>query len=158
MAKNPSAGKCVHCLSDSVERSWDHVFPKSWYPDATPENLEKWQIPSCIPCNQRYSKIEGDSLSRVGLALDPKNPASKSIVEAALRSMNPAAGRDERDATLRAARGKKVLGEMLHGEQIPRESVIPGMGERWNRKVEDQKAVRIPAASLRAMTEKMVRA
>jgi hypothetical protein len=31
--------------------------------------LKKWQIPSCIPCNNEYGKIENDFLIRVGLAL-----------------------------------------------------------------------------------------
>ncbi len=157
MARNPNAGKCVHCLSDPVERNWDHVFPKSWYPDTTPDNLEKWQIPSCIPCNSRYSKIEGDLLSRVGLALDTSNPASAGVVDAALRSVNPAAGHSERDVTLRAARGKKIMGEMLRGEQIPKDAIVPGLGERWNRELAEQMFVNVPAKSLKAMTEKFVR-
>ena len=43
------------------------MFPKAWYPDATPKDLEKWQIPSCLDCNQRYGKIENDLLGRVAL-------------------------------------------------------------------------------------------
>ena len=69
MSKNPNVGKCVHCLKDPVVLTSDHMFPRAWYPDATPENLEKWQIPSCVECNHRYSKIEGDLLNRVALTL-----------------------------------------------------------------------------------------
>jgi hypothetical protein len=36
MAKKPENGKCVHCLMDPVERNWDHMFPKSWYPVGFP--------------------------------------------------------------------------------------------------------------------------
>jgi hypothetical protein len=157
MAKKPSAGKCVHCLGDLADGSWDHMFPRSWYPDATPENLEKWKIPSCVACNQHYSKIEDDVLNRIGLALDAKNPASAGIVEAALRAMNPAAGRDERDVAAREARRKKMRGQMLHGEQIPQDAVIPGMGERWSRPVEEQMAVLVPKDGLEAISEKIVR-
>jgi hypothetical protein len=49
--KTKHQGKCVHCLQDPVELTWDHVLPVSWYPTTTPPNLEKWQIPSCWPCN-----------------------------------------------------------------------------------------------------------
>jgi hypothetical protein len=63
-------GKCVHCLKEGVELTSDHMFPKSWYPDATPENLEKWQFPSCFACNQRYSKIEDDLRNRFALTLN----------------------------------------------------------------------------------------
>ena len=58
MAKNPEKGKCVHCLKVPVDRTWDHMFPKAWYPDTTAENLEKWQVPSCRECNQRLGKLE----------------------------------------------------------------------------------------------------
>src|ERR1700736_2070182 len=136
MPRSPGLGKCVHCLKDPVERNLDHVFPRSWYPDETPDNIEKWQVPSCIPCNTKYGKIESDFLSRVGLALEPEHPASRTVVQTAMRSMRPAAGRDERDKMLRHARGKKILAETLQGAQIPKGATIPGMGERWGRPVE----------------------
>jgi hypothetical protein len=64
------------------------MFPKAWYPNATPENLEKWQIPACASCNSRYGKIENDLLGRVALTLDVKNPASTGLAEKALRALN----------------------------------------------------------------------
>jgi hypothetical protein len=69
MAKN--IGKCVHCLKDNVELTDDHMFPKSWYPDTTAENLEKWTIPSCLECNQRLGKLERDLIGRVGAGTKP---------------------------------------------------------------------------------------
>ena len=101
MAKRPKPGKCVHCLNDPGERNWDHVFPRSWYPNDTPKGLAKWQIPSCIPCNARYGKIESDFLSRVALALEPQHSGSLGVIETGLRSMKPAAGRNERDSAMR---------------------------------------------------------
>jgi len=157
MARKQNAGKCVHCLKDPVELTRDHVFPQAWYPDATPANLEKWQISSCVACNNRYSKIEGDLLNRVALALDTKHPASAGLVDAALRAMNPDAGRDEKDVAARAARAKKILGTMFKGEQIPENAIMPGLGERWGRPKTEQMAVQIPKASFTAMTEKIVR-
>jgi hypothetical protein len=140
-----------------VERNWDHAFPKSWYPDVTPKDLAKWQVPSCIPCNSKYGRIESDFLSRVGLSLEPHHPASRNVVETAMRSMKATAGRDERDRELRHARGTRILAETLQGAAIPQGATIPGMGERWGRPVEDQIAVLLPAPSLRLMTEKVVR-
>lgn len=157
MAKKPDTGKCVHCLKDNVELTSDHMFPKAWYPDATPENLEKWQFPACLECNQRYSKIEGDLLNRVALALDTKHPASAGLVDAALRAIDPNAGRDEKDAGARAARGKKILGEMFKGEEISDDQIMPGLGERWGRTKSERLGVQIPRASLDTMTEKIVR-
>jgi hypothetical protein len=156
MATRPKPGKCVHCLIEG-ERDWDHVFPVSWYPDSTPPNLEKWQIPSCIPCNRKYGRLESDLFSRMGVSLDPNHPASKSVVQTALRSMSPEAGRDPRDAQHRLKRRQKVIAATLRGPEIPMEAVIPGMGNRWKLPTEEQVAVLIPADSLRLMTEKIVR-
>jgi hypothetical protein len=157
LAKNPEKGKCVHCLKDTVERTWDHVFPTAWYPETTPEKLEKWQIPSCLECNQRLGKLENDLIGRVALTLDAKNPASKGLAEKALRAINPGEARDDGDAAAREARAKKLLNEMFKGEQIKSKNVVPGLGERWGRAVEEQVAVRIPDESFPVITEKIVR-
>jgi hypothetical protein len=157
MAKRPSAGKCVHCLVDPVARNWDHVFPKSWYPDTSATDLYKWQIPSCVPCNSAFGAIEEDFLRRVGLCLDPFDPASRSIVQKALRSMKPTEARNERDRNVRGALRQRILGEALEGAAIPQTGTFPGMGEKWGRRREDQVAILVPAASFRRITEKIVR-
>ena len=157
MAKNPNVGKCVHCLKDNVELTSDHLFPKAWYPDAAPKDLEKWQIPSCLECNQRYGKIENDLLGRVALTLDANNPASAGLAEKALPAINPAGARNEGDAAARDARAKKILGDMFKGGSIVKTNVVPGLGERWGRPVEEQLAIKIPEESLPAMTKKLVR-
>lgn len=156
MAKPPN-GKCVHCLAESVERDWDHVFPQSWYPDETPENIEKWKVPSCIDCNSRYGRMESDLLSRISLSLDPTDPASRSVIYAAMRSMQPSVGRNEKDSRHRAARRQRILDDTRQGAEIPEGGLVPGMGERWGRALEDQVAVLVPADSLEKMAEKIVR-
>jgi hypothetical protein len=140
-----------------VERNWDHVFPESWYPDSSPENHYKWRIPSCIPCNSALGRIEEDFLRRVGLCLDPNNPASRSIVQKVLRAHRPAAGKSERDRNARAALRKRALSEALEGAAIPQIGIYPGLGEKWGRRQEDQLALLVPADSFRRLTEKIVR-
>jgi hypothetical protein len=157
MSKAPGIGKCVHCLTEPVKRNWDHVFPVSWYPDSTPPNLEKWQVPSCIPCNSKYGKLESDFLSHIGLCLNASNVASKSIVEAALRSMKPQAGRNEHDAQRRLKKGRKILSETLQGDKIPDHGHFPGLGNRWNACGEEPVAILMPAESFELMTMKIVR-
>jgi hypothetical protein len=157
MAKNPGKGRCVHCLKEVPERNWDHVFPKSWYPDTTAAEMEKWQIPSCIACNDRYGKLERDLIGRLGLALDSNNPASAGLAEKALRAINPEAAKNEGDAAARDARAKRILRETYKGEELKGKDVMPGLGERWDRPVEEQLGIRIPPESLPAMTEKIVR-
>ena len=73
------SNQCVICLknfNDSIEgdfRTKEHVFPKSWYPESTPNDLEKWKVPSCKRCNNEYSFYEQDLLIRLGLGLFKKN-------------------------------------------------------------------------------------
>lgn len=157
MAKNPGIGRCVHCLKEGVERNWDHVFPQSWYPDTTPADMEKWQIPSCIACNDRYGKLERDLIGRLGLALDAGNPASAGLAEKALRAINPEAAKNEGDAAARDARAKKILRETYKGEDLKEKNAVPGLEERWDRPLEEQLGIRIPEESLPAMTEKIIR-
>jgi len=157
MAKRLGPGKCVHCLQDVDQRNSDHVFPASWYPDSTPLNLEKWQIPSCVQCNSDYGKIENDFLIKVGLCLDPFDPASKTVVERAMRSLKPAAGRNARDAQHRLNKGRKILAEALQGDRIPDHGVFPGLGNRWADTNDEAVAVLVPVESFKRITEKIVR-
>lgn len=157
MAKKPGKGRCVHCLKEGAERNWDHVFPQSWYPDTTPADLEKWQIPSCVACNDRYGKLERDLIGRLGLTLDARNAASAGLADKALRAINPDAAKNEGDAAARDARAKKILREMYKGEELKGKNVLPGLGERWDRPLEEQLGISIPEDSLPAMTEKIVR-
>jgi hypothetical protein len=154
---NLGPGRCVHCLKEVEERNSDHVFPKSWYPDSTPADIEKWQIPSCIPCNSEYGKLEQDFLIKIGLCLDPYDPASASIVERALRSVKPTAARSPRDARHRLGRGQRILAEALHGEQIPDHGIFPGLGDRWADIPGERSAILIPKRSFERITEKIVR-
>ena len=157
MAKKPGNGRCVHCLKEGVERNWDHVFPQSSFPDTTAADMEKWQIPSCVACNDRYGRLERDLIGRLGLALDASNPASAGLAEKALRAINPDAAKSEGDAAARDARAKKILREIYKGEELKGKNVMPGLGERWDRPLEKQLGISIPEESLPAMNDKIVR-
>lgn len=156
MAKKFGPGKCVHCLEHVSERSSDHVFPESWYPDTTPLNLEKWQIPSCVRCNGDYGKLEQDFLLKVGLCLDPKDPASASIVQKSLRSVKPSVAKNPRDAKHRLGKGRRILSEALVGDKIPDHGVYPGLDDRWETPGE-RVAILVPVESFKRITEKIVR-
>jgi hypothetical protein len=155
MAK--SIGKCAHCLKDNVELTDDHMFPKSWYPYTTEENLEKWTIPRCLKCNQRLGKLGRDLIARVALTLDANNPSSNGLADKALRAINPAAAKNESDAAARDARAKKLVGEMFKGEATKEKNIVPGLGERWGRPVQQQQAIAIPDDGFPSITEKIVR-
>jgi hypothetical protein len=157
VAKRPAPGKCVHCLKELVERNWDHVFPVSWYPNASARDLYKWQIPSCELCNSELGEIESGFLGRVALCLDPESPASRSIVERALRATKPEMARNDRDRRARASRRKRILDDILQGAEIPDHGVYPGLGEKWGRPTAEQVAITVPVEYFRRLTDKIVR-
>jgi hypothetical protein len=157
MARKPGPGKCVHCLDEFQIRNWDHVFPRSWYPNSTPLNLEKWQIPTCKKCNSDYGKLEEELFVILAMTVTPNTEASSGIYERALRSVDESLGRGKRDRLARRARKQKVLQSLLRGDEIPNEGIYPGLGERWDRPREDQVAFLIPADYIRRFCEKIVR-
>lgn len=157
MAKPPQPQQCVHCLNFTERLNWDHVFPLSWYPDTTERNEEKWKIPSCVACNDAYGKIEKDFLLRAGLCLNHDDPACRGIRERVMRSLDPNRAKNKKDRNARMAKRKEILSELLEGGAIPQEAAYPGLGERWNRIVDYQVAIPIPADHFQRMTEKIVR-
>ena len=155
--KSPPIGKCVHCLMDNVPRNWDHVFPESWYPDTTPENISKWIIPSCYKCNKEYGKIEQDLMIRLACCINPRIAEASGIYPKALRSVNASVAKNSKDATHREAKRKKLLAKFLHGDEIPQEGIYPGLGERWGREKSSQVALLISAKSIQRLCEKIIR-
>ena len=157
MAKHPAAGRCIHCLQFHDELTWDHVFPEAWYPDTTPENTEKWKVPSCGPCNNAHGKNEAELLVRFGLCVDPDQLSSVGIVDKALRALNPAAGKSEQDSRARASKHVRILKHAFSGPGIPRQSIYPGFGPQPELAEADQVAITISARGLKQLTEKVVR-
>lgn len=159
MAKRnpPPIGRCVHCLADNVVRNWDHVFPRSWYPDSTPPNTSKWIMPTCHKCNSEYGVLEHDMLIRLACCVEPHAAEASGIFKKVLRSMDPSQASSEADARSRSARRDKFLAEVRYGDEIPVEGAYPGLEERWNRPKNQQSAIMIPVSSFKRLTEKIVR-
>lgn len=156
MAKRPEPGKCVHCLKQFERLNWDHVFPKSWYPDTTPNNLYKWQIPSCIHCNNEYGLLEKDLMIRIGLCLDPNDSSCAGIVDKAMRSIDPNKGKNNKDKRARLKKRQQILGQMIQEGEIPESSIYPNFGLHAD--ISDkQYAVTINANSIKKLNEKIVR-
>lgn len=125
MAKKFSNMKCIHCCNYFEELTSDHVFPKSWYSNGTPENIEKWQVPSCMECNNRLGKIENELRTRFGLGLNPNNKEVHNIIEKSLSALDSTKGRSSNDSRIRKEKRKKLVSEIIPQEKIPSNSVIP---------------------------------
>jgi hypothetical protein len=156
MAKRPPAGKCVHCLREGVERNWDHVFPVGWYPDTTPDNLDKWKVPSCVTCNSELGRIESRFISLVALTLDPNAREAAGIPQKVLRSLKAEHARDENDAERRIAAAKRVT-RRIHRGSVSLENVYPTPGSKLAYGRPDAVPLLIPVKDFERVTEKIVR-
>lgn len=129
MAKKFFNTTCIHCCRYFDELTSDHVFPKSWYPKSTPEDIEKWQAPSCSDCNRKIGAIENELLIKFGLCLDPYKQGALGVPEKALNSLDSKRGRTEKDSKIRGNKRSKILDELICPEDIPPESVIPNVSD-----------------------------
>jgi hypothetical protein len=124
----PNPNICVHCLQAFEKRTWDHVFPRSWYPDTTPPNIEKWKIPTCAKCNADYGRLEEDLLLRLGLSVDPAEQASLGVSGKVLRSIKPEFAKSPKDAAARRRKLERIVGELTVVTKLPQVGVLPNFG------------------------------
>jgi hypothetical protein len=133
------------------------VFPLAWYPESTPQNLEKWKIPSCKPCNDEYGRLEEDFGQILSLCVDPDRLESQGIYKRMRRAFDARYAKNPKDRRIRMARRDKLLKSLIQGDDIPEEGIYPGLGERWNRNREDQVALTIPKRYFDRLGAKVVR-
>lgn len=147
----------MHCLGTFDTLNWDHVFPKAWYPDTTPANLEKWEIPSCRKCNREYGKLEDDLLIRLGLCINPKESKSSGIADKVLRSINPKFGKDERDKRIRKGKRDKIIRESLTVGNSFMNGILPNFGPHDNATLSESMGIPISPEKLTKLGYKLVR-
>jgi hypothetical protein len=142
------------------ETTMDHAFPASWYPDTTPEQVQRWTVPSCQVCNNRFSKAERELLIRMGLCVNPTRWEAHGISTKALRSLGVGVEEEmaEREAAHRRAKKRSILARLLRytPEQMAAH-VLPGFGPREGARAGEESVVLVPADALTRVTEIIVR-
>jgi len=78
--------KCVHCLQNLKEKTRDHVFPNSWYTDDTPSWVEKWTVPSCRVCNEKFGKLEQELFIKLAPCIDPDKAEASGITDKLIKT------------------------------------------------------------------------
>ena len=151
------SGICVYCCKEVDHRNIDHVFPAAWYPATTPPNLEKWQVPSCVPCNSTHGRNEEDLLRRIGLCLGPNELAAAGIPDKALRSIQPQHAKSDRDKRARAAARAKIKNEVTVLDEPPGEGVFPNFGPQPGVTYPKYLIVPVPKDGLVTFARKIVR-
>lgn len=130
------------------------MFPRSWYVDSTPEDREKWSVPSCRRCNQGLGKLEEDLLTRMGLCLDSDEPDLRALVDRVMRSMDPTYGRNSADRKRRLRKRRKYQRELFEVGEEHRRSIYPGFE---GVSPDNTTAIGIPKDGLDRLAEKFAR-
>lgn len=152
-----SPGRCTYCLGYFDHLTDDHLPPKSWYPKSISDNFPKPRVPACRACNAQYGQIEDDFLSRMGRCLDPADPGAYGLSQKALRSIDPAYGKNPRDQQLRKARRSKLQSQTVSTSAMPRSAFLPDLRPADFSDDLESLALGIPANSIQAICEKFVR-
>jgi len=149
--------RCVHCLVETDKITDDHVLPKSWYPENTPLELEKWTVPSCLDCNKKLGAIEDELRIMLSLHCDPSDPAFKKMLEKTWRSVDPRSGKNKVDSGERAKRMKKLKGRLKPiSPKSP--AIIPNLGAHPSQAhLSEAIGVLIDQKKLHQFGEKMLR-
>jgi len=159
MAKKFSNIRCVYCLEHFEELTSDHVLPKAWYPDNMPENIEKWQVPSCHKCNWEHGRNEEELLLKLGLHFDPQEGFFKEIAKKVVRSISPSHGKSQRDREKRRKRKIRILKEIKRASNLDfsKSNILPGFGFNPNYFPHQQPPLLVSEKELQIFGEKVTR-
>ena len=164
---HPSGSKkCVHCLAELTKetRSKDHVFPKQWFPDTTPQNLNRWTVPACKKCNGDLGEVENRLLTVLSCCVDPTKPETAGVYQRVRRGLAIGLTDEERKKLdPRELRAREQAKQELLQEMRPLDaagpdeiaSLFPGLGP-WHTP-QRQFMLTIREQDIRRFSEKMVR-
>jgi hypothetical protein len=159
MAKKFYKMRCVHCLKQFEELTSDHVLPESWYPDNTPDNLEKWQVPSCHKCNWEHGRNEEELFLKLALHFNPVEGHFTKIAQKVYRSMSPEHGKSKKDRENRRKRRIRIIKEISQASKLNYniENILPGFGYNPNFSPNMQPPILISKDKLERFAEKVTR-
>lgn len=150
--------RCVHCGNTVAEATKDHVFPDSWYPEKTPNDTQRWTVPSCSACNNRLGSIEKKVFSRLALCIDPRKAEAAGLSTKVMRSLGVGVeGLDAEEAEHRRKQKLGLIAAIKPHDPAASASTLPGLGSHPGFKDEELPQIRIPADLLNAVADKIVR-
>ena len=150
--------KCVHCLMELNQKTKDHVFPTSWYPDTTPSEVQRWTVPSCARCNGTLGRIEKELFVRLALGADPTRAEASGMSKTALRSLGIGVENlTPEEKSYRTAFARKVLMKVKPLKEHGEIGLLPGFGPHTGFPAGDQLVLNIPEEVLKPVSEKIVR-
>ena len=131
----PNLSRCVYCRNDfpHVSLTRDHVIAGSWYPQSTPQTVQRITALSCRTCNtDRYSASERYLFLRLAACVDPKLPGADGIWEKAKWTMDVTRAGDDKERAHRQG-AREALGRCaFEMENIPDSGVPPSFEQNFN--------------------------
>lgn len=153
-----SDGRCIHCRKPLTEGTKDHVFPSSWYPDTTPDDVQRWTAPSCESCNGHFGELEKNLLVYLAYCINPTKPAAQGLYERSRRTLGiRVEGLSEEEKRHREARRRSMLNEVRPYSPEIQPHIIPGLGPHPEAPVSSQLQLMINAEDIYAVVKKIVR-
>jgi hypothetical protein len=146
---------CVHCLKPLGKKTKDHVFPRSWYPENTPDNIQRWTVPSCPECNAKYGEMEKELFIRAAICVGPVKAEAAGLSKKAVESMGVGVpGLSAEEKAHREALKSKILKEVK--PHVPGTQHFPGLGPHLGFS-ETQYEIPISEKLIKEVAEKIVR-
>lgn len=148
--------RCVHCGEALAKETADHVFPKSWYPDTTDPEVQRWTVPSCDRCNNKLGALEKAVFSRLALCVDPRKQEAAGIAAKVRRSM----GIGVEGLAAKEAEHRRALKLKIIGATTPYKAgseTLPGLGPHMGFPEDELHQIGIPAGPLIEVAKKIVR-
>lgn len=132
------------------------MFPKSWYPETTPGEVQRWTVPSCGSCNNKLGGMEREVFTRLALCVDPRKAEVAGLSAKAMRSMGIGAeGLSPEEVERRRAQKLKIIRSTAPFEAGT--ATLPGLGPHPGFPEDKQLQIGIPADLLREVAKKIVR-
>jgi hypothetical protein len=158
MKRPKGDGRCIHCGEPLLEQTEDHVFPKGWYPDSTPQTVQRWTAPSCRRCNKDSGEREQELLMLTALCVDPRKFEAAGISEKVKRSFGVGvSGLSVKEQKIREAYKSRILSSMTPYSEESKCHLIPGLGPHPGFPVEKQFQIQIPAKLVYEVAKKILR-
>ncbi len=148
--------RCVHWHGPLKDKTKDHVFPSSWYPENTPANVQRWTVPSCRECNGKFGEMEKEVFIRAALCVGPVKGEAAGLSRRALESLGvEAPGISLEEQRHRQALKAKIVKQI--NPYVPGTEHFPGLGPHAGFPEHAQYEIRIPAEHMKEVAGKIVR-
>jgi hypothetical protein len=148
---------CAYCGPTREKLTKDHIFPTAWYPTSTPDSVQRWTVPACYPCNQKYKRVEDKLRNSIGLCTTDEVEGSKGISELTRRAISAPDGKNEKDIEARHALKASIARNISDVDSLNEPEFLTGFGPDQPDRAGTTRAIQISGDDLRIFGEKLAR-